>query len=276
VDLRTAERSLHDRSRTAFAAAAGAGLPGRFSAFEHGGLLALLTTSPGLSFLNSVSGLTEESLDALPDIIAIFATASIPSLSLTTAEPTPALAEGLRRLGFIPARPRPAGTINLLASHAIPAGTRDLRLTEARTRDEERLFLDTLAAGYDASPEVSRFLRAEHSTAGMRRFLAWQGDLPVAAAAFSVHRHVAVLGGAATLPAARRLGAQTALLHHRLSQAATAGAETAVATAAPESASARNLARAGFDVHLRQGWERREADEEWLTRKAGPPGPGER
>jgi hypothetical protein len=66
---------MHDRSRVAFTAAARAGLPGRFCAFEHKGLLALLTTSPGLGFLNSVSGLTEESLGALPGVIAVFATA---------------------------------------------------------------------------------------------------------------------------------------------------------------------------------------------------------
>src|ERR1022692_153418 len=128
-------------------------------------------------------------------------------------------------------------------------------LTEARTQDEERLFLDILTAGYGAHGELSRFLRAEHSAAGMRRFVAWQGDRPVAAAAFSLHHHVAVLGGAAPIPAARRLGAQAALLPHRLNAAAAAGARTATATAALESASARNLARAGFTMRLRHGWE---------------------
>ena len=164
-------------------AAAEAGVPGRFCAFEHNGLLALLTTAPGLDFLNSISG-----------------------------------------------------------------------LTEAGTQDEELLFLDTLAAGYSPSPVLGRFLRAEHSAAGIRRFLAWQGDWPVAAAAFSVHRNAAVFGGAATVPAARRLGAQTALLNHRLIQAAVAGAHAAVVTAAPESASARNLARVGFKIRRRHGW----------------------
>jgi hypothetical protein len=254
MDLRRAERRLHDRSRLAFAAAAAAGQPGRFHAFERSGLLALLTTSPGLGFLNSVSGLTEESMDALLPVIAVFTAAGVSSLSFAADQPIPALAAGLRRLGFVPAPPRPAGTIDLPARHSIPAQARDLRLTEAGTKDEERLFLDTLIAGYAASPEVSRFLRAEHAAAGMRRFLAWRGNTPVAAAAFSVHGHVAVLGGAATVPAARRSGAQTALLHYRLSQAAAAGAHAAAVTAAPDSASARNLARAGFTMHSRHSW----------------------
>lgn len=255
MDLRTAELCMHDRSRVAFAAASRAGLPGRFCAFEHKGLLALLTTSPGLGFLNSVSGLTEESLGALPGVIAVFATANAPALSLATGEPTIAMGHGLRRLGFVPAQRRPVGTVDLLPLHAIPADVHDLRVTEARTEDEKGLFLDTLAAGYSASAELGRFLRCEHSAPGMRRFLAWQGDRPVAAAAFSVHRNVAVLGGAATLPAARRSGAQTALLRHRLSQAAAVGAESAAVTAAPQSASARNLARVGFKMLRRYGWQ---------------------
>jgi GNAT superfamily N-acetyltransferase len=259
MDLHVGERCLHDRSRAAFAAAARAGQPGRFHAFERSGLLALLTTSPGLGFLNSVSGLTEESMAALPAVIAVFAAAGVPSWSVATNQPTAALAGGLRDLGFVPAPPRPAWTIDLPPGQPNPAEVSDLRLTEARTKNEERLFLEILVAGYAASPEVSRFVRAEHAAAGIRRFLAWQGKTPVAAAAFSLHGDGAVLGGAATVPEARRSGAQTALLHHRLSQAAAAGAHAATATAAPDSASARNLARAGFTMHSRPSWKRQES-----------------
>jgi hypothetical protein len=140
MDLRDAEQRLHDRSRVAFAAAAAAGQPGRFAAFEHSGLLVLLTTSPNLGFLNSVSGLTEDSMEALPAVLAVFTAARVPSLSLAADEPTSALAAGLRCLGFVPAPPRPVGTIDLPPRHPIPAEPGDLRLTEAETRNEERLF----------------------------------------------------------------------------------------------------------------------------------------
>src|ERR1700684_1132207 len=232
MDLHTAERSLHDRSGTAFAAAAGAGLPGQVRSFEHDGLLALLTTSPDLGFLNSVCGLTSESLDALPSVLAIFAAAGAPLPQLATDGP--ALAGRLRRLGFGPAKPRPVATIDLLSRRENPAEPHGLRVTEARTPEQERVFLDTLVAGYDAPPELSGFLRAEHCADGMRRFVAWQGHQPVAAAAFSMHGNGGVLGGAATVPAARGSGAQAALLRHRLNQAAAAGADAATATAAPE------------------------------------------
>jgi hypothetical protein len=249
VDLRTAERCLHDRSGAAFAAAAGAGLPGQFRAFEHDGLLALLTTSPGLGFLNSVCG---QSLDALPDVLAVFTAAGAPLPRLATDGS--ALAGRLGQLGFGSANPRPVATIDLLPRPGFPTEPNGLRVTEALTPEQQRVFLDTLVAGYSAPPELSRFLRAEHSAGWMRCFVAWQGHQPVAAAAFSMHGHVAVLGGAATIPAARGSGAQTALLRHRLNRAAAAGADAATATAAPESASARNLARIGFNVRYRPGW----------------------
>jgi GNAT superfamily N-acetyltransferase len=63
-----------------------------------------------------------------------------------------------------------------------------------------------------------------------------------------------VLGGAATLPAARGAGAQTALLAHRLSLAGHLGAPLATATAAPGSPSIRNLAGAGFTIVERTAW----------------------
>ncbi|QSB13443.1 hypothetical protein JQS43_17775 [Natronosporangium hydrolyticum] len=255
MDITTAERRLHDRGRLAFAAAASAGLPGYFRAFEVNGLLGLLTTSPGLEFLNSVSGVTEDSLDAVPDVLAAFASAGAPSPVLTVVEPTAALGEQLRRLGFVPSGPRPAAVADLSARHGgTMRGGGELRVSEAKGNDELQLFLDILTAGYAAPASLTKYLVIEHSAAELRRFLAWQGDEPVAAAAMSLHGDVAVLGGAATLPAARGTGAQLALLHHRLHRAAHAGYTAATASAAPDSPSFRNLIRAGFASWSRVGW----------------------
>jgi hypothetical protein len=250
VDLRTAEQGLHDRGRLAFATAAAAGLGGEFSAFGHQGLLVLLTTAPGLGLLNLVTGVTPGTIGALPGVTGLFAAAGVPSWSLIG--PPTGLGAELARLGLEPCPPRPVGLLSLSPRPDPPP--RSLRVTETSTPQETALFLDTLSAGYHEEGELGRFLRTEHSAPGLRRFLAWDGGQPVAAAAFSVHGTVAVIGGAATLPQARGRGAQTALLHHRLAQAAQAGARTAAATAAPGSASARNLARAGFSVLNRTGW----------------------
>jgi len=59
---------------------------------------------------------------------------------------------------------------------------------------------------------------------------------------------IAQLTGAATAPAHRRRGVQTALLLARLTDAAAAGCDIAVVTTQPGSRSQRNVQRRGFDL----------------------------
>jgi len=59
---------------------------------------------------------------------------------------------------------------------------------------------------------------------------------------------VAQLCGAATLPAHRRRGVQTALLEERLAIAAAAGCDLAVVTTQPGSKSQQNVQARGFDL----------------------------
>ena len=59
---------------------------------------------------------------------------------------------------------------------------------------------------------------------------------------------VAQLIGAATAPAHRRQGVQTALLSTRLADAAAAGCDIAVVTTAPGSKSQQNVQRQGFHL----------------------------
>lgn len=59
---------------------------------------------------------------------------------------------------------------------------------------------------------------------------------------------IAQLTGAATAPAYRRRGVQSALLRARLADAAAAGCELAVVTTAPGSLSQHNVQRRGFQL----------------------------
>jgi GNAT superfamily N-acetyltransferase len=59
---------------------------------------------------------------------------------------------------------------------------------------------------------------------------------------------VALLAGASTIPAARRQGAQLALLEARLRHAADEGCDLAMIGAQPGSASQRNAERHGFRI----------------------------
>lgn len=251
-DLTASTRALHERMRLACAAATDAGLPGTFRAMEAGGLRAVLVTAPGLGFLNAVTGVDERSAAALPGLLAVFASAGAPAPAVVGGPATPQLDSRLADLGYRPADPGPLA-VAALPSARPPAEPADHDIT-VRRADGGSPFLDVLLRGYGSSAEVSALLAAEHASAGVHGFLAWRGGQPVAAAGLSIHGTVAVLGGAATVPGQRGSGAQAALVRHRLRVAADAGARLAVATAAPGSPSARNLARAGFDVLLRPRW----------------------
>jgi GNAT superfamily N-acetyltransferase len=79
-------------------------------------------------------------------------------------------------------------------------------------------------------------------------FLVELDGRPVAAGALSLHGGVALLAGAATIPEARKRGAQRALLEARLRYAQDAGCDIAMMCAEPGSGSQRNAERQGFRI----------------------------
>lgn len=257
-----AQRALHDRTRVAFKAARENGIDGQFHVSETQGLLVVLTTAQGLGFLNTVTITDDASLAELPEILRQFRSAGIDDPTVLAPDDEPARAARLESLGLRPSANRPFAFIGLESvppSQEAAAGGR-LRVGPVETPEDHARFLDVLLAGYDASPEVARFIRAEHSSVAVKAYLVWSGDDPVAGAAMSWHEDGLVLGGAATLGSHRGLGAQTALLRAFQAELATrdlarvGGAMLAAATAAPDSPSLRNMERAGFAVHPRRAW----------------------
>ncbi len=84
--------------------------------------------------------------------------------------------------------------------------------------------------------------------AGFERYLARRDGAIAGGGSLRVFEGVAQLSGAATLPAHRRHGVQSALLHARLLGAAGAGCDVAVVTTQPGSKSQENVQRAGFEL----------------------------
>lgn len=256
---RRAEWALHRRATLACAAAARAGLPGQFRAWEYAGLNAVSATHPELTFLATISGVTAENVPAAIEL------ASAPDWKGVV----PAILSGdtesaslLRAAGFTREADR------VLAEQPLRS-TFDTSTEVIDAAGEA--FLEVLLAGYQVDGVVAGYIRAEHGLAEMRRFLLYEWDpvaagrppddqpgdrVPVAAAAMTIHDDVAVLGGAATMPVHRGKGAQSRLLRHRLRVAVDAGCALAVATAAPDSVSAANLGKAGFRIHRRTVWRR--------------------
>ncbi|HYQ66982.1 GNAT family N-acetyltransferase [Actinophytocola sp.] len=94
------------------------------------------------------------------------------------------------------------------------------------------------------------YLRAERrlAAAGVGRYAALRDGVLAGGAGLRVAEGVAQFAGAATLPAHRRRGVQSALLSTRLADAAEAGCDIAVITTQPGSRSQQNAQRQGFDL----------------------------
>jgi GNAT superfamily N-acetyltransferase len=84
--------------------------------------------------------------------------------------------------------------------------------------------------------------------AGVMRYTALRDGVIAGGATMRLAGGIAQLTGAATAPAHRRQGVQTALLSARLADAATAGCAVAVITTQPGSKSQQNAQRQGFDL----------------------------
>ncbi|BCY08960.1 GNAT family N-acetyltransferase [Actinoplanes sp. L3-i22] len=90
---------------------------------------------------------------------------------------------------------------------------------------------------------------AERDTLGLvSRYLATLDGVPAGGGSMRITDGVAQLTGAATAPAFRRRGIQSALLAARLADATAAGGDVAVITVQPGSRSQQNAQRRGFDL----------------------------
>jgi GNAT superfamily N-acetyltransferase len=126
--------------------------------------------------------------------------------------------------------------------------------------DEFGPWLDVVADGF-AHPDaqgvpsheefpreiIARAVR-DFAAAGVIRYSALRDGVIVGGASMRIAEGVAQLTGAATAPAHRRRGVQTALLAARLADAAAAGCDIAVVTTQPASKSQQNVQRRGFDL----------------------------
>lgn len=147
---------------------------------------------------------------------------------------------------------RPTAHRPLVASNHVQA--RRIELEEAPT------WCRIMAAGLTG--ESSELVSAVEELAplmarsdGAHCFLAERDGAAIAAGMLAIKDGVAVLGGATTLAAARRQGAQAALLQARLDYASQQGIELAMLVASPGSSSQRNAERNGFrPMYMRSKW----------------------
>lgn len=120
-------------------------------------------------------------------------------------------------------------------------------------------FLDTLNTGFGLPPAALEQLRTNQGfwldVPNWRLFIGRIDGRAAGAAVLSIHGDIAYLAAAATLPAARSLGVQTALIAARLAAARELGATIVTGQAEWGGTSQANMQRAGLQIsHLRTIW----------------------
>ena len=146
------------------------------------------------------------------------------------------------------------------AEVAVASGDTTAIARAARPADLAR-WADLAMRGWGEVDGLVEFMRGFSSVVASAEdaypFIAEIESVPVASGLLTMHGGVALLGGASTVPEARRRGAQRALLAARLQFAADHGCRLAMMCAAPGSGSQRNAERHGFRIaYTRIKWQK--------------------
>jgi GNAT superfamily N-acetyltransferase len=169
----------------------------------------------------------------------------------------PSIVQALTRRGYVLQGFENVLGLDLPAADAAPSPP-GIEIAESPDAELDA-WLDVLATGF-ASADTQGVASAESferdvllgvmadmaSAPGLSRFVARRDGVAAGGASMRQGEGVALLCGAATLPAHRRHGVQSALLGARLRIAADAGCDVAVVTTAPGSKSQENVQRQGF------------------------------
>lgn len=133
-----------------------------------------------------------------------------------------------------------------------PVAAREIPLfTEIYRRGFERAF----DGGKRTATVVAHALTHLHDHPDWRLYIAWLRREPAGVAVLHLDGSRASLASAATLPALRRRGVQTALLYQRIQDAQEHGCNLIVAQTTQGSRSAANLQRAGLrSVYTTEVW----------------------
>lgn len=152
-----------------------------------------------------------------------------------------------------------------LVDRLTPARDADIARGVIVTRagaDETRPWIETVADGFshpdhfDGPPPTESFDRdqivdvflASSNVEGMALYLARRDGAIAGGGSTRISNRLVQLSGAATLPAHRRRGVQSALMRARLIDAAREGCDLAIVTTEPGSKSQENVQRVGFEL----------------------------
>jgi N-acetylglutamate synthase-like GNAT family acetyltransferase len=218
-----------------------------------------LAALPGHPAYNKARGFNNDDIDQLEAICAFFTDAALlPLIEVWAGDASASLGRRLAYAGFYAAEVN----VTLQAQPSQPSSTTTpdpgIEIREVAASDDDTVYLKTLFNGYGLSTEPvspqQTMMAIEHRSPHLRRYLAYVDDQPAAAAALYTTQRGAYFAGAATIPAMRHRGCQSALIRRRLHDAAATAQQIAVTTAFG-SPSQANLQRLGFSIaHTRTVW----------------------
>jgi hypothetical protein len=218
-----------------------------------------LAALPGHPAYNKARGFSNDDIDQLEAICAFFTDAALlPLIEVWAGDASASLGRRLAYAGFY------AAEVNVtLQAHSgqlslTTTPEPGIEIREVGASDDDTVYLKTLFNGYGLSTEAvspqQTMMAIEHRSPHLRRYLAYVDDQPAAAGALYITQRRAYFAGAATVPAMRNRGCQSALIRRRLHDAA-ATAQQIVVTTAFGSPSQANLQRLGFSIaHTRALW----------------------
>ena len=234
--------------------------PGQLIVREmNGGVAAYV--EPGAPF-NKVAGLGFAGMpaaDALEELEQNFADRKAPLQFEVSTLADPALGRALTGRGYLLIGFENVLGLPLDSSRALDVETGAVMVSRA-SDEEAPVWLDTVATGFmtpdvfDGPPShesiprdvLDRVFGDTIAAPSFERYLARVGGAIAGGASLRIQDRVAQLSGAATRPEFRRRGVQSALLRHRLAEAARRGCDLAVVTTQPGSKSQENAQKFGF------------------------------
>jgi ribosomal protein S18 acetylase RimI-like enzyme len=210
---------------------------------------AAATGVPDLDFMNRVHGLRPEDAHHLPAILAFYAGTGIrPWFELfPTEDGVDRVAGAVARAGAVP-----ESYATFLYGTAAPPPARDAAGVGVGlvAREDVDAFAEVLLRGHGVPEAEVPNAVADHrhwpDQPGWTLYVATVGGDPAAAAVLQVRDGIGYLANAATLPAFRGRGCQTALLVRRIADAEAAGCELVAGQATFGSTSQRNMQRLGL------------------------------
>lgn len=202
----------------------------------------------------------DATVDHLDEIEALFKSNNAPVFHEVSPMTDPSLMTLLGKRGY-----RPIELTSVMYRELASGVTKRERRGDLHTRvitpDETELWARTSADAWRTEhPALGDFMfnfgSVSAQCSGASPYIAELDGRAIATGMLFIYDGICMLAGASTLPEARNLGAQTALLEDRLDFAASNGCKLAIMGAAPGSQSQRNAQKNGFQIaYTRTKWQ---------------------